>query len=244
MTRHEFEQLPSTQDHLIGLARAGAPLGTVVVARRQTSGRGRADHSWSSPDGGLYLSILTARPSVKPVLLPLAVGERLREHLHDAYRVDAVLKWPNDVLARSGSADPRKIAGILADDFEVAGERRTVLGIGVNVSGDRSSFPPELRDQVTILAELTDYPPSVDQVERETVAVVHQTLELLETEGGRRALLAACRRSLYGRGRRVRVDGRPVGVLRDLGEDGELLIDAESGRVSVWAGDVTIEEET
>ena len=74
--------------------------------------------------------------------------------------------------------------------------------------------------------------------------VVESTLELLESDAGRRALIAACRRSLYGRGRYARIDGRRVGVIQDLGEDGELWIEGAGGREAVWAGDLTIEEES
>ncbi len=242
-SRQFFEELPSTQLHAIELARAGAPSGTYVVARRQTRGRGRADHSWISPVGGLYLSIVAPRPVAKPVLLPLALGERLREHLADAYRVTAFLKWPNDVLAVDRSGALRKLAGTLIDFVDSPGEGPlVVLGVGVNVATDRHAYPPELRDRVAVLAELTDYPPTVDQVEREVLAVIEQTRDLLETATGRHALVTACRRSLYGRGHRARVDGQPVGVIRDLGEEGELWLESAAGRFPLWAGDLTIEE--
>ena len=94
-----------------------------------------------------------------------------------------------------------------------------------------------------ILGELTSYPPDVAQVETEALEVIASTIELLESEAGRRALVAACRRSLYGRGRAAQVDGRPVGIIRDLGENGELWVEGDHGPQAVWAGDLTIEEE-
>ena len=60
--REYYDELPSTQQRAIVLARAGAPEGTHVVAGRQRRGRGRLDHTWSSPDGGLYLSTIVRAP--------------------------------------------------------------------------------------------------------------------------------------------------------------------------------------
>jgi biotin-(acetyl-CoA carboxylase) ligase len=134
----------------------------------------------------------------------------------------------------------RKLAGVIVDRID---DRTAIVGIGINVATRRTDFPPELQDRVAILRELTSYPPEVPQVESEALEVVHSTVELLESDAGRRALVTACRRSLYGRGRPARVDGRPVGVIRDLGEAGELWVEGEHGRHAVWAGDLTIEEE-
>jgi BirA family transcriptional regulator, biotin operon repressor / biotin---[acetyl-CoA-carboxylase] ligase len=238
--RHFFEDIPSTQEEALRLANAGAPAGTFVVATRQSAGKGRADHSWVSPPGGLYLSVIVPLPPFQPGLVPLAVGERLCQHVEEAYGVRSLLKWPNDVLVPLNTRTMRKLAGVIVDRID---DRAAVVGMGVNVSTPRTDFPPELRDRVAILRELTSYPPEVPQVESEALEVVHSTVELLESDAGRRALVAACRRSLYGRGRPARVDGRPVGVIRDLGEDGELWVEGEQGRRAVWAGDLTIEEE-
>jgi BirA family transcriptional regulator, biotin operon repressor / biotin---[acetyl-CoA-carboxylase] ligase len=238
--RHFFEEIPSTQAEAVRLVRGGAPAGTWVVASRQGAGQGRAGHSWVSPPGGLYLSVVVSLPACQPGLVPLAVGERLRQHVEEAYGVWSVLKWPNDLLVPLAPRSMRKLAGVLVDRID---DRTAVVGVGLNVSTRRSDFPPELRDRVAILRELTSYPPEVPQVESEVLEVVQSTVELLESDAGRRALVTACRRSLYGRGRPARVDGRPVGVIRDLGDEGELWVEGAHGRQAVWAGDLTIEEE-
>jgi BirA family transcriptional regulator, biotin operon repressor / biotin---[acetyl-CoA-carboxylase] ligase len=238
--RQFFEEIPSTQAEALRLARVHAPPGTYVVATRQTAGRGRADHSWASPHGGLYLSLIVNLPADRPGLIPLALGERLRQHFEEAYGVRSVLKWPNDLLVPADDGHLQKLAGVLLDRVD---ERTAVVGVGVNVSVRREDFPSELRERVAILRELTSYPPLVPQVESETLEVIQSTFELLESDAGRRAIVAACRRSLYGRGRAARVDGRKVGVIRDLGDNGELWVEGEHGPQAVWAGDLTIEEE-
>lgn len=237
--RRYFEEIPSTQAEALRLAREGSPAGTFVVAGRQTSGKGRSTHGWSSPVGGLYLSAILAVPSARPGLVPLAVGERLRQHFEESYGVRSRLKWPNDLLVPSPGGGPaQKLAGILLDRVD---DGRVVVGVGVNVASRRDDFPPELRDRIAILRELTSYPPEVPQVEGEVVEVLHATLELLESDAGRQAVLAACRRSLYGRGHAARVDGEPVGIIRDVGEEGELQVVGARGPRAVWAGDLTVE---
>ncbi|MCI4347761.1 MAG: biotin--[acetyl-CoA-carboxylase] ligase [Thermoplasmata archaeon] len=238
--RRFFEEIPSTRAEALRLAHEGALVGTYVVSTRQSAGKGRADHAWVSPSGGLYLSVIVTLPSSPSGILPLALGERLRQHFEEAYGVRSVLKWPNDLLVPTERGVYRKLAGILVD--QVA-DSTAVVSVGVNVAVQRTDFPPALADRVAILRELTSYPPEVAQVETETLEVVQSTLELLEGEAGRRALVAACRRSLYGRGRSARVDGRRVGVIRDLGDQGELWVEGDHGREAVWAGDLTIEEE-
>ncbi|MGC2289229.1 MAG: biotin--[acetyl-CoA-carboxylase] ligase [Thermoplasmata archaeon] len=239
--RQFFEEIPSTQAEALRRARAGTTAGTYVVAARQTAGQGRADHAWASPVGGVYLSLIAALPPRQPGLVPLALGERLRQHFEEAYGVRSVLKWPNDVLVPTEGGPLRKLAGVLLDRVD---DRTAVVGVGVNVTTRREEIPAELRDRIAILRELTSYPPQVPQVESEVLEIIHSTLELLESEAGRHAIVAACRRSLYGRGHAARVDGRRVGVIRDLGDEGELWVEGAHGREAVWAGDLTIEEES
>lgn len=121
------EETGSTNDDVLELGRIGAPHGTAVFARRQTAGRGRRGHAWSSEAGrGVFLSVLL-RPAVAPALwagLPAACGVAVAEALGAFGVSDVRLKWPNDVVLRD-----RKLAGILVEssgDFAVA-------GVGVNL---------------------------------------------------------------------------------------------------------------
>lgn len=134
-----LEVLPevgSTNAVVAERARAGEPEGLVVVTEHQTAGRGRHDRTWTSPPrAGLTLSVLV-RPSLParswtwlPLLTGLAVATAVREQTG----LDAVLKWPNDVLLEG-----RKTCGVLAE-VPVAGA--AVLGIGLNVTTRRDELP-------------------------------------------------------------------------------------------------------
>ena len=140
------ESISSTNDMARDLALSGAAEGLCVIAREQTSGRGRQGRSWSSPPGeGLYMS-LVLRPEVEAsqsALITLAAAIAVAESLRLDFDVHGDIKWPNDVLVNG-----RKICGILV---EAAIERNrlqyAVMGIGVNVG--QLLFPEQVRDNAT-----------------------------------------------------------------------------------------------
>ena len=101
---------------------ADAPLGTAVLADRQTAGYGQRGRSWASAAGdGMYLSIVVALPA-PPTLLPLAAGLAARDALA-VYSDEVGLKWVNDLVARG-----QKLGGVLVE----AARGRAVGGIGRN----------------------------------------------------------------------------------------------------------------
>lgn len=132
---HAVSETGSTNADVADAARRGAPEGLVIVAERQTAGRGRLGRSWESPAGaGLMFSVLL-RPHV-PVArwgwLPLLGGLALAQAVRATAGLDAGLKWPNDLLIGS-----RKCAGVLAE----AVPDGVVVGIGLNVSLAEDELP-------------------------------------------------------------------------------------------------------
>ncbi|HOU53635.1 MAG TPA: biotin--[acetyl-CoA-carboxylase] ligase [Myxococcota bacterium] len=141
-----FPEVGSTQDEAIALGRRGAPAGTLVMAGRQTRGRGRQGRSWHSPEGGLYCSLLL-RPEA-PVhrwpSLTVVAGLAVARALTRSGVVGVRIKWPNDLILGG-----RKVAGLLAES--VATEGFCVVGVGLNLDlGD--GLPPDLRAIATDLA--------------------------------------------------------------------------------------------
>lgn len=140
---HYFPEIPSTMDEAMLLARDGCPDFTVVVAQRQTHGRGRMQRHWLSADGGLYFTVVI-RPDI-PMLLAglvnLAAAIDMADVLRSAYQIDARLKWPNDILVNH-----HKICGILSQ-MEAEGERvgHMNIGIGLNVNN-----APETKEPIAI----------------------------------------------------------------------------------------------
>jgi len=235
-------ELPSTQTEAMRRAREGAPVGTRVVAARQTSGQGRGSHAWASPVGNLYLSLVVRCPGARRSMLPLAVGARLRTALFERYGIRTALKWPNDLLV-PGPGGARKLLGILVDvvPSPTLGSA-AVVGVGVNVRAPVDSYPIELRDRVVGLGELTEPVPDLGEVEELVVSAVARAVDALGTADGAAELLEECRSALHGVGRRATVDTAVTGVIRGVGEEGELLLDTPSGAVAVRAGNLVVEE--
>ena len=134
---HYQPETSSTMDDAAALARKGCPDFTVVVALRQTHGRGRMQRGWLSADGGLYFTVVV-RPDI-PMLLAglinLAAAIDMAAVLRADYQIDAGLKWPNDILVNN-----HKICGILSQ-MEAEGERvaHINIGIGLNVNNQPES---------------------------------------------------------------------------------------------------------
>lgn len=131
----------STNADLRDAVVAGADDRTVLIAEEQTAGAGRRGRSWASPPGaGVYLSVLL-RPGEVPLpalgSLAAVAGLALTD-MASELGVDAVLKWPNDMLA---GPDRAKCAGVLAEAV-ASDEQAVVLGIGVNVSPMREPVRP------------------------------------------------------------------------------------------------------
>ena len=224
----------STNADVAAAARAGEAPGLVVVAERQTAGRGRLGRSWSAPRGsGLTFSVLV-QPVADPSLwgwLPLVAGLGVAGPLARVCGLEVVLKWPNDVLVGE-----RKVAGILA---ERVGDL-VVVGVGLNVSLRADEIPvPGATSLVLEGAEVVD---------RETVlrAVLRGLAQRLDGFDGSPAVLESVRSDYRSRcstlGRDVRAE-LPSGRVRqgravDIDDEGRLLIAGDRGLEAVGAGDV------
>lgn len=140
----------STNDDVAALAREGAPEGLWLRAERQTGGRGRQGRGWHSPSGNLYASTLVRMREDDPPAPTLALVAAVA--LHETivrYAPEALIKWPNDVLA-----DLAKLAGILLERNADA----VVIGFGVNIA----HHPQELDRPATSLAALAGAVPEPD----------------------------------------------------------------------------------
>jgi len=240
--REFHEEIGSTQDRCIELVRQGATEGTRVVARRQAGGRGRLDHAWSSPSGGLYLSIALRTSSEHVSWLPLLLGARLAEGLSDRFALPLRVKWPNDLLLISPTGPARKVGGVLVDRVEGPGRLPVeVAGFGLNVATALETLPPQVRERAASLTEFLRPPPSLDEVE--SIVVERSTLASAELRGSKEIgeIRAQCLRWLFGIGRRATVDGTTTGTIAGLGDSGELLLDQGPHRLVIRAGDVRVE---
>jgi BirA family biotin operon repressor/biotin-[acetyl-CoA-carboxylase] ligase len=224
----------------------GAPDGLVVIADRQSAGRGRLGRSFFSPGGrSIYLSALlrSALPMEQMHLqvfaAAVAVAACARAVLPAERAVE--IKWPNDVLV-----DGRKTSGInLPVHLEIGREPFAVLGIGVNVNLAADELPPELAGIATSLRIAAGK--SLDRVDFAEELLARLESELDCVRAGRfAAVLDRFRKSFRMAGRRVRIGGpglarEVIGTVHGVDEDGALLVEPKDGPVErVLAGDVTL----
>jgi len=210
--------------------------GTVVVARRQTAGRGRQGREWIDC-GGLNLSVLVPEQRAAlargfSVWLGLLTVLTLREEFH----LDARLKWPNDILVRG-----RKLGGILVEAVTGDGPALVAAGLGLNVDAGPAGFPPSLQGAATSFRRETGHAPRLGELAARVLARVEAGLDAFAADGWRPFRPAlACLDCLLGREVRL-VSGETEFAGRAVGLDdrGQLLLADPAGDVTAHpVGDV------
>ena len=206
----------STNERAKELAAAGAPHGTLVTADEQSAGRGRQGRAWTAPPrSALLMSVLLRElDELLPLVAAVAVA--------DALPVTAAIKWPNDVWVHE-----RKIAGILVEGRPQAGW--AVLGIGLNVA--TREFPAELEGLATSL-RLAGAEADVEQVLAGVLASLERWLSAPASD-----VLAAWRARDVLNGQQVRWPSGE-GVANGIDDAGALIVETDSGRVTLDAGEV------
>ncbi len=235
-----FDTIGSTNDFVMSLAEQGAGDGTLVVADEQTQGRGRLDRRWVTAAGsGLAFSLLlrpsaaeTAQLGLLAPLCGLAVCRALREQ----YRLDAEIKWPNDVLVRR-----RKVCGILVEAHWLGSELQGVVaGIGVNVAP--SSIPPADRLLFPATCVESELGRAVER--EELLAAILKAFFSERPRLGSNEFFETWQHWLAFKGEQVRVEGgasAQVGKALGISRTGQLQLQARDGKiVEVAVGDVSL----
>ena len=243
-----IRQIESTGSTNADLARmadgdSSLPDGFVLVADRQTAGKGRQGRSWTSPPlSGLTFSVLL-KPDVPPLrasTLPLVVGLAVAQAVSRLVpNCRAGLKWPNDI-----QIDGRKLCGILCE-MRAEGEhvRHIVAGIGINVNLFVTDMPPEITAIATSLSLVAGH--TFDRLE-----VLDRILDSLDhayrrwlTEG-LEPLLPAISAFDVLCGKEVSIDrgaGAFSGIASGIASDGALLVRRDDGTLEpVYSGDAHI----
>lgn len=142
-----FDEVDSTNTLAKSLAEKGESENTLVIARKQTNGRGRMGKSFFSPDTtGIYMSIIL-KPQLSPdktVFITTAAAVAVSEAIDSICRTQTQIKWVNDIFLNN-----KKICGILTEgsvNFETGFTDYAVLGIGINLYTKTNDFPEELKD--------------------------------------------------------------------------------------------------
>jgi BirA family transcriptional regulator, biotin operon repressor / biotin---[acetyl-CoA-carboxylase] ligase len=225
-----FDHVDSTNRQAFTLAQADVEHGTVVVAEGQTDGRGRLGRTWFSPPGvNLYCSIVIRKDLPPNRLgewlswLPLITALAAAETIETVAGVKASVKWPNDLLIGE-----RKVGGILCESGTVPRYGPfQVIGIGINVNGNRDGFPHEIRHAATTIFHETGRVVDRNRLLSQLLFELEQCIEELAVSGQER-IAFAYRQRCATLGQSVQASlagGREfVGIAETVGPDGSLQV--------------------
>ncbi len=235
-----LEEADSTNLQASRLGDEGADDGLVVIADRQSSGKGRMGRQWESPGGvNLYASILL-RPPVMPFEAPKLTflsAVAVCRAIKNCTALQPTVKWPNDILLNGA-----KVAGLLNEmSSETDQVHYVVLGIGVNLNMRAEQFPDDLRYPATSLAIASGKVVSRLAFTRSLLQELDAIYQLY-LEQGSAPVFTAWTELCDLTGKRVQVDCNNLlieGTMVGLGDDGALLVRTSAGKIeSIYAGDV------
>ena len=237
---HWFDSIDSTNNRAKEMAMAGAPHGTVLIAHRQTAGRGRMDRRFQSPEGmGVYMSVLL-RPQCSPqelMHLTCAAAVAACDAVEQAVGLRPGIKWTNDLVWGS-----RKLAGILTELIADRDSVCAVIGIGINCCQQETDFPEDIRWFAGSLSMATGH--TVDRA-RVAACLIRAIFDMDRT-------LLTCREDMMTRYRdRCVTLGKDISILQGqtvrhghasaIDADGALVVRFPDGSTqAVQSGEVSI----
>lgn len=213
--------------------------GTVVVARKQTAGRGRRGRNWISPEGNCYFSILI-RPEMRvenASMLTLVTALALAQTVKDVTELETQIKWPNDVVVNG-----RKLCGILTESsIDIDGLKYVVIGVGVNAN--QKEFEPEIESMATSIALQIGRDVDCAHLIGEFLNCFENVLDVFLKTEDMSVLMEQYNRLLVNRDREVRIIDRNerIGVAIGINKRGELLIQGKDGSIeAIISGEVSV----
>tara|TARA_B100000579_G_scaffold437715_1_gene468555 strand:+ start:134896 stop:135645 length:750 start_codon:yes stop_codon:yes gene_type:complete len=124
-----FEELTSTMDKSKEMIERGVEVGTIIMAKKQTNGRGSNNREWISDGNDALFSIILDTPISKVNLIPIITAYSILLTIESYTRRKINIKWPNDVLI-----DGKKVSGVLIENFINEDSNKTILGVGININ--------------------------------------------------------------------------------------------------------------
>ena len=236
-----FDTIDSTNTKAQELAEKGYPSGTLVVADKQESGKGRRGRSWVSPSGtGIFMTLMI-KPDINPnnaSMLTLVAALAVAKAITSVTGEEAMIKWPNDIVVNS-----KKVCGILTEmnaQFDYI--NHIVVGIGINVHNE--SFPEEISQMASsIMIEAGGKRFHRAQIIAETMSYFEQYYDTFLKTQVLSALVREYDELLVNRNKSVRVldpkepfDGKAMGIT----PKGELIVDTWESRKLVSSGEVSV----
>lgn len=243
-----FKEISSTNIEAKRLAAEDCEDGTVVVAERQTQGRGRLGRAWDSMnEKGAWMSIVL-RPKMLPQdvqIITLAASVAVVKAIKRITGINTGIKWPNDIILNG-----KKVCGILTEmSSEIDCINYIVIGIGLNVNQSEGDFDNEIRDKATSLKiynkEISNLAKdfSRSNLIKGILEEFEQIYEMTK-KGDTKSIITEWKKHSITINSYVRItsfDGYVEGKALDINQEGKLIIQCKDGKTrEISSGEISI----
>jgi BirA family biotin operon repressor/biotin-[acetyl-CoA-carboxylase] ligase len=241
---HYFEEIDSTQNFAQQIASDKKENGAIIIAEKQTAGRGRLDRKWTSPKGGISFSIIihpkfdVSSSTLVPILSAVALSKSIKSVLG----IETEVKWPNDITTNG-----KKVAGILVDaSFQANSIDYLILGVGINFDIDskklekRLSKTPNFYGVNSLRGENDKTPPKL--LLKEFLLQLEKNLLQLD-DGKKSQIVKEWTKRAIGIGTKITINtsnGKISGISQGIDNDGALKLKTRKGIMKIFAGDVVL----
>ena len=240
---HYFDSIDSTQNQAMKMTLDEINNGTVIIAEKQTSGKGRLGRKWISPKGGIWLSIiLHPKFDISVItLFPIASALALSNAIEKTLNIKSELKWPNDVTIKG-----KKVAGMLVDaSLESNKIENLVLGVGINFDVDVKQIEKILKNTPNFygVASLSEQNKTVKPIllVQSFLIELEQVYNLLNT-GDTKKIIRDWTKKSSTIGQNIELnteDGKIKGKAIKIDDDGALVILENKKNRRITSGDIT-----
>ena len=237
-----FDSIDSTQSQAMKMINESKKEGTIIIAEKQTGGRGRSGRQWISPKGGIWFSIIL-HPKFdisNTTLFPIASSLALSIAIQKTCKISTELKWPNDLTIKG-----KKLAGMLIDaSFESNKIENLVLGVGINFNVNVKEIEKVLKKTPNFygVSSLNDQKNKTSQIEliQSFLLELEKVYEELNNNQIKKIITEWTKRSSTI-GKKVEMNtlnGKISGKAIKIDEDGGLIIKDKNKTNKVFAGDI------
>jgi len=238
-----FDSIDSTQNQALKMAGNTENNGAIIVAEKQTDGKGRSGRKWVSPKGGIWFSVIL-QPKFDisiTTLFPIASALALSIAIEKSFKISPELKWPNDLTIKG-----KKLAGMLVDvSLESNKIENLVLGVGINFDVNIKQIEKTLKGTPNFygVASLCEQKNKIKPVQLVQTFLIEleKIYELLNKRQIKKIISEWTKRSsTIGKNVELNaVDGKIKGKAIKIDEDGALIVLDNNKTSKIIAGDIT-----
>ena len=241
---HYFEEIDSTQNFAQQIASDEKENGAIIIAEKQTSGRGRLNRKWTSPKGGISFSLII-HPKFdvsSSTLIPILSAVALSKSIKSILGIETQVKWPNDIIMNG-----KKVAGILVDaSFQANSIDYLILGVGINFDIDVKKLEKKLSKTpnfygVNSLRRKDDTtPPKL--LLKEFLLQLEKNLSQLDN-GEKTKIIREWMKKASGIGKKITINtenGKISGISQGIDNDGALKLKTRKEIKKIFVGDVIL----